>query len=104
MGTPAFDLDRFTVESAESIGASSKTFTKPAGARAVQVEAAEAYYLHGGDRAGVGGGAVVTPGATNRIPYAAGVKSDIFPCGQMANIHLTAQSGNFTHVRAIWFF
>lgn len=104
MGTPAFDLDRFTVESAESIGADSKTFTKPAGARAVQVEAVEAYYLHGGDEATVHGGTTVTPGATNRIPYAANTKSDIFPCAGMANIKLTTQTGNFTHARAIWFF
>jgi hypothetical protein len=104
MAGPAFDLDRITVESDEVGGAPTKTFTKPAGARAFQVEAVEAYYLHGGDRSAVGGGATVTPGTTNRMPYAANTKSDIFPCGQLANVQLTTQTGNFTAIRVIWFY
>lgn len=104
MATPAFDLDRFTIESVADVSAATKTFTKPAGARAVQIYAAEAYWVNGGDLSTVLGGDTVSDGATKRDPYAAGVRTDVLPCGGMANIKIKAQTGNLSNVSAKWFF
>lgn len=104
MGTPSFDLDRFTVESVADVSASSKTWTKPAGARSFSVECAEAYYLHGGDRGAPYTASTVSPGATNRRPYDAAEESPIFPCAAMTNVKVTAQTGNLSRCSIIWFF
>lgn len=106
MATPAFDLDRFSVVSVASVGAASKEFTKPAGARSMMVYAAEAYWLYGGDLAAgassSGAQVDITPGATLAAPFAAGVWSPVLPCAALVNIQIAAQTGNLSNVAIIW--
>lgn len=108
MATPAFDLNRFTVESVANVGDASKEFTKPAGARSMMVYAAEAYWLYGGDQAAgnssTGSQVDITPGATLAMPFAAGTLSPALPCGGMVNIQIAAQTGNLSNVAIIWMF
>lgn len=104
MGSIAFDHDGMTVESVADVSASSKTWTKPDGARAYSVECTEAYYLHGGDIGDPHTNATVTPGATNRRPYDALEESPVFPCARMTNVKVTAQTGNLSRCSIIWFF